>query len=338
MTMSNHRENPDMKTDEALETLLSQATVRPAPGADAEATVRRTVQAEWQGMVRTRKRRARAVRFAMAATFLLAAFVAIDAFRGTVVPAAHVADIDRSHGPVYLLGERSELHETPDLTSVVAGQTVVTGKGAGIGFAMVSGTSVRLDQGVRVEFIDTQTVHLHSGRIYVDSRPAQSADHPSGGLLVRTNHGDVRHLGTQFIAQVEDRLLAVSVREGKVAIDGRFHDATVSTGQLVSIRGSQRPSVANVPRFGEHWKWAEAMAPSADFDGRSVKDFLEWVSRETGLSLEFESSRAEQLARDENLNGEIDSPPMNALRVWMMGVDLDWRIDDGVILISETDH
>jgi hypothetical protein len=69
-----------------------------------------------------------------------------------------------------------------------------------------------------------------------------------------------------------------------------------------------------------------------------VLELLEWVSRETGLQLRFESAGAEELARKELLKGEIDAPPTNALRLWMMSVDLDWRIDDGVIYVSETDH
>ncbi len=330
MNMTNDTDQLDMTTDAALETLLRQASPRPVPNADDEAAVRRAVHAEWQGVVRRTRRRTWTVRFGLAATVVLAAFLAVDALRDGQDMPVEVASIDRSFGSIYLLGDRSELRETKELVSIVAGQTVVTGRHSGVGFVLNSGVSLRVDANARIEFLEEDVVQLHSGRVYVDSQ--------SGALLIRTEHGDVTPLGTQYITRVDDRQLSVAVREGKVTITGRFHDAIASTGQQVSLRGSQRPSIANVARHGELWAWAEATAPSADFDGKSVKEFLEWVSRETGLALRFSSTDAEELANERTLNGRIDTAPMNALRVWMMGVDLEWRVDGGAIIISEKEH
>ena len=37
--------------------------------------------------------------------------------------------------------------------------------------------------------------------------------------MIGTPYGDVRHLGTQYVASVKDGLLQVAVREGSVAVD-----------------------------------------------------------------------------------------------------------------------
>ena len=333
-------DNQDMPatSDGALEALLKEAGPRPLPAADTISTARDAVRQEWQSVVARRRRRSKLLGFAAAASVLIALFLVYDGMGPAEVPALRVADIERSFGSIYLLGEQSELQERNDLLSVVTGQTVVTGRQSGIGFAMFDGTSLRVDAGTRIEFVGPQTVFLHNGRVYIDAGTVQG-DAP--GLRIESAHGSVTHLGTQYIASVDSRELAVSVREGKVSVDGNFHDATVLPGQQISLRGSRRPARVNVPLSGEHWQWVEAMSPRADFEGRSVYELLQWVSRETGLELNWESPGAKQYALDATLRGTgaaIDTAPTNALRFWMKGLDLDWRIEGGMIYIRETNQ
>jgi len=335
--MSNDRQ-VETSGDDRLEALLRRAEPRPKPSQTDAAQVREVVRAEWQQVVKRRGTRQQVTRFAIAASVVLAAFLVFNTFRSSDPVDVRIADIEQSFGSIFLLGDRSELRETNHLPEIRSGQTIVTGAGSGMGLELVGGSSVRVDERTRIEFVRETELFLHSGRVYVDSRPSGAIGYTNDRLEIRTPHGVVRHVGTQFIAAVVDAGLSVSVREGSVGIEGRYHDATVQTGQQVKLLGRQRPTVLNVAPFGEHWSWTEAMAPGRDFDGRRVLELLEWVSRETGLQLRFESAGAEELARKELLKGEIDAPPTNALRLWMMSVDLDWRIDDGVIYVSETDH
>ncbi len=319
----------NLQSDKELESLLSQAGPRPVPPAEDVAAARELVRDEWQSVV-GRRRRNRLLGFAAAATLVVAAIVSFDMLQTPDAPAAQIATIERSFGSIYLLGDRSELREIDDLISVMQGQTVVTGSNSGVAFNFGNDLSLRSDARTRIEFVDPATVYLHDGRVYVDAAAAGRTN-----LRIESEYGVVEHIGTQYMMTVDKRELMVSVREGKVAIEGSYHDATVVPGKRVRLSGTRRPDFANVPLSGEHWQWVEALAPSADFDGRSVHEFLEWVSRETGLLLEFESPAAERLALAETLNGRIDTAPTDALRVWMMGIDLDWRIEGGVIYISE---
>ena len=319
-----------MQSDKELESLLSQANPRPVPTDENVAAARERVRDEWKSVV-GRRRRNRLIGVAAAAMIVVAAFLSVDTPQTPGGPAPQFATIERSFGSIYVLGERSELQEIDDLMSVTAGQTVVTGSQSGVAFAFAGGPGLRIDARTRIEFVDSSTVFLHDGRVYVDAGGTQHAE-----LRIDSEHGVVRHIGTQYMMTVDKRTLSVSVREGEVAIKGSFHDATVLPGKRVRLSGTRRPDVANVPLSGEHWRWVEALAPSADLYDRSVHEFLEWVSRETGLVLEFESPGAKQLALTATLNGQIDTAPRDALRVWMMGIDLDWRLEGGVIYISET--
>ena len=322
---------------ETLEELLRHAEPRPVPPAEAEAIARAEVRDAWLATVNRRKRQRRAVYYAMAATVVLGAFAAFNLFRVPVPVASQVASIDRSVGPVYVLGERAELHETGALSAIMSGQTVVTGAGAGLAVAWGDGGSLRLDERTRVEFTDVESIFLQEGRVYFDSRGATLAARDEGDdspiMQLRTALGEVTHIGTQYMARVDDDGLVVSVREGEVVIEGDYYDHKAHSGQQVTLRGRERPSVLGIPSAGGDWTWIEETTPVVDVDGRNLLEFLAWVSRELGLQLEFVGD-AEAVARDAILRGSIESRPADALRLRLASAALDWHIDEGVIYVG----
>ena len=152
-------------------------------------------------------------------------------------------------------------------------------------------------------------------------------------FALHTEHGTVRHVGTQFMAAVATDAIVVSVREGRVAIAGTRYDQDASAGQQVTLTGSQQPSVLSIGGYGAAWDWIGRTTPAAAVDGRTLHEFLSWVCREMGLELRFEG-QAEAIARDAVLKGTIDTGPAEALRLRLATAALDWRIDEGVIYIS----
>ena len=337
--MSNASEKISIRDDKLVEELLGHAAPRPAPPAEDEAVVRDAVLAEWQtvtGRIRTRRR---ATQFAVAATVLVGLALSFVALRVGEVPAVQVATIDRSHGSIYLLGERSELQEMTGLDAISAGQIVVTGEEAGVGFAWGHGGSLRVDENTRVEFSSADSVYLRYGRVYFDSRTTRAMTAATkSGLQIDTDHGSVSHLGTQYMTFTDTDRLQISVREGEVEIDGNYVEAaTAAEGQQLTLRGAARPTIVNFNGYGEAWDWVEATAPAADIDGKTVHEFLLWVGRETGLKIAYESPAAEQKARDGILRGSVDMLPRDELRFRMSGEDLDYRIQGGAINVSIID-
>lgn len=323
---------------EALEDLLRHASPRPTPSKGDEAAVRAAVHQEWRELTGKRQTRRRLVRYAMAAAVLIGVFAGFNLFRGPTVAAIQVATIEKNIGPVYLLGEEAELRETGDLANIMSGQVIVTGSNAGLSIAWGSGGSIRIDENSRVEFTDRRSVFLEAGRVYFDSQsaPMIAGSDASGtpGVTLRTEFGEIEHLGTQYMTEIDADTLIISVREGQVAIDGTYHDHVASPGQQVRLRGTLQPSVLSISGYGEAWAWVNRTTPTADVEGKSLHEFLTWVCRELGLELEFEG-RAESVARDAILKGRIDTEPAEALRLRLAMAALDWRIDEGVIYISE---
>ncbi len=326
-----------MSEHDALDDILRHAQPRPVPAPEGLAAAKAAVRQDWLDATQQRSARRRMLGLALAATVVLAAFIAVNLVTKPVVPPVHVATIEKSFGPVYLLGEQAELSPTGDLGGIVSGQTIVTGSAAGLALAWGNGGSVRIDQGTRIRFEDTQSVTLEEGRVYFDSRRTLVAGIDAGDVpafVVHTAHGTLQHLGTQYMAKVEPATLVVSVREGSVIIDGRFFEQTVAAGQQATVSGPQRPAVLSISRSGPAWDWVSRTAPPADVDGRTLYEFLTWVSREMGLELKFEG-QSETVAREAVLRGTVDTEPADALRLRLATAALSWRIEGDSIYISD---
>lgn len=325
--------------DNALEDLLRHTSPRPVPAAEDIVAAKAVLRDEWRNLTAQRRRHRRLVGCAVAATILVAAFAGFNMFRAPVVATAQVASIEKSFGSVYLLGEQSELRETLDLSAVLSGQTILTGDGAGLALAWGTGGSLRVDEGTRIRFTDTRAVFLEQGRVYFDSTPMLLANFNAGNsptFIVETGLGEVRHIGTQYMTEVDGDKLIVSVREGQVSVDGRYRDHDVSSGQQATFTGQQRPSILSVSRSGEMWDWLQRTTPVADVDGKTMHEFLVWVCREMGLDLQFEG-QAEAIAREAILKGKIDTLPVDAMRYRLATADLQSRIDGGTVYISDDD-
>jgi len=325
---------------DAVEALLEQAAPRPAPPTRDEQLVRDAVYAEWQSVTGKHRTRQHIIRFAIAATVILAVAVSFNAFRVTGVAPVEVATISKDHGSIYLLGDQSELRELQDLTTIFAGQTVETGNDSGIGLAWGNGGSLRVDENTRVEFRSATSVYLVSGRVYFDSQTMAAisgGDGATPGLVIETDYGSVTHLGTQYMTTVDSGTLTVSVREGQVDVNGHY---TAYAGQEMELVGGAQPSVTNISSSSAEWAWVETTAPTLDFSGKSSYDFLKWVGRETGHTVVFDGSEAEQIARSGDLIGSIENlDPRTELEIRMRGEDLNVEFDPdgGTINVSAID-
>lgn len=325
-------------SDESLERLLARATPRPVPGSHDARLMRNAVHAEWQSVIRKRRRYRRTVALAIAASVVTAIGLVLNTLRVPGPDRTAVATVARSFGSLYTVGQQSELHVAEQLAELRAGETILTDGDSGVALAWNTGGSLRIDASTRITFASDTEIELHSGRVYFDSDPF-GADNGStaGPLAIRTQFGIVSHLGTQYMAATDGRSLAVSVREGRVAIDGSRHDATAAAGQQLRLTDTGRPVVVAVSPYGEPWAWVENTAPPIEMDGRNLHDFLRWAARESGLELRFADPAAEQIATTTILKGRVDAAVREAVSIRLQTTDLEARIEDGVISVSRSD-
>jgi ferric-dicitrate binding protein FerR (iron transport regulator) len=235
---------------------------------------------------------------------------------------------------------------SPDATgwAVAAGSTVETASAEGGGepgrlaLSMTSGASLRLDAGTRLCLASAERVELTRGAVYVD----RGADRGGRPLAVATPAGVFHELGTQFEVRVEgdgaEAITRLRVREGRVALDGGGAQGTAAVvataGEELIVRADGSLVHGEVANHGPAWDWVVATAPMLEIEGLTVRAFLDWIARETGLRIEFADPDAAALADKVTLHGSIAHLTLpEALDPVLSSAGLDHRVSDGTLVI-----
>jgi ferric-dicitrate binding protein FerR (iron transport regulator) len=194
-----------------------------------------------------------------------------------------------------------------------------------------SGTALRLDRGTTLRVQSVQSVELVHGAVYVDN-----AGGSGRSIEIRTPHGTVRDIGTQFEARLIGSRLRVRVRSGLVEVsDGHGTmsgdagtEITAGTGALLRARASV---------YGPDWDWIAEVAPAVDIEieGRPLAAFLTHVSREHGWTLRYASPIVERTAAETILHGSVEGlTGEQALATVVPASGLRYALQDGVLTLS----
>jgi len=334
--MDSNKEIDELRTDEAFAELLGKASPRPPPPASDETMIREAVHAEWQQVAGGHVRRRNITTFALAASVLLAVFATLNSLRQPVVDISdlQMATIEKQFGEVRV---NSLPASSAQVAAIEGGDLLETGDDSGIALGWHDGGSLRLDENTIVVFEAENQIYLQQGRIYFDSESSplssQIANTNVVDLQIRTEHGVIRHLGTQYMTSVDADELVVSVRDGVVSIVGNV-TARALAGQQFAITSSGELAPGETNGVDD-WEWIEKSTPAVNLDGRLVSEALDWVSRESGRQIRYASDEAKSLAQDATLAGNYDMEPTLAMKLFIQTVDLNAEIDDEVIVVSE---
>lgn len=342
--MNDHPNPGNGSGEEPVESLLRLASSRPEPSDTDREAIRTHVQGEWQKVAAKRKFRRRAWPLSVAASAVLAVtLVVLNQDQPSIsTNLQEVALVERITGHVEVSG-----NQTPEnaatvrkQTPIFVGQKLNTAADSGMALVFASGISLRIDQLTEVDMIGENTLKLEAGRIYVDTHadtPATQTVTPSR-FEILTDKGAIRHLGTQYMVGIDDELLSVSVRNGNVQVIAEEVDGPstvyVSNGMSLSFGSDGAPDVSETDVFGPQWQWAENLGAGFVLDSRTIAEFLEWVARETGFAISYESENARAVAEETVLHGTIDLPAREALDVVLKTSDLTATMAQGEITIK----
>ncbi|MCZ6912515.1 MAG: FecR family protein, partial [Proteobacteria bacterium] len=248
-----------------------------------------------------------------------------------------IATIEKQYGDISV---NSRIANADKVATIEGGAVVETGSESGLALGWHDGGSLRIDENTMVVFEAVNQIYLEYGRVYFDSEQGPLSSRPAKRgaveLSIRTDLGVLRHLGTQYMAQVGADALVISVRDGVVSIDGKVM-RRASAGQQFAISASGSLSIS-VTNGIDDWEWVEKSAPPVDLEGRLIADALAWVASESGYKVHYDSAGAESVASEEKLRGfppSMDIEPTRALDLFMQTVDLNARIEGELIVISE---
>jgi ferric-dicitrate binding protein FerR (iron transport regulator) len=328
--------------DDELARLLAHASPRARPRREAQTAAYETLRAEWLELT-ARRRRGRIAFGVAAAALLIGVAVVLGTLRAPVdaVLAAPLATIERIEGSqVSWRDEHSTARTiTGEADIVRVGQSLSTGAESRAALSWRDGGSLRLDENTRVDLVSERSVRLVTGDLYFDSAaeqpaPGRTAAVPIEKLGVETPAGRIVHVGTQFMLSVDAGEVVLSVREGQVRLSGDGFEITVNSGEQLDIDANGVRARRSIESYDTSWNWAQEIAPQPNMDGRTERDILSWVARETGRRIVYDSPATEASTRVSIVRGLDKRSPTNLLAILPVITDLDVEIRDDVIVVS----
>lgn len=299
------------ESDDRVGALLRLTGRRPAVPVDRAERVQAAVRAHWQAEVDRRSRRrwvTTAAVLATAATLVLAAGLGFWRREGPSPARGPVGRVEVVSGPASMgPASRGAWASTATVRSgepVAPGSELATEERGRLAIRLVSGESVRLDEGTRVRVLSGRTLAVDRGAVYVDSGGEDGRLHDP--IEIRTPLGSIRDIGTQFEVRILDTSVRVRVREGSVSVDRPAGGLEVAAGHELEVQEDGRIDRRRLATFGADWAWVAEVLPAMDLEGRSLREFLEWVARESGRRLRLASPELAASASTITLNGSIE--------------------------------
>lgn len=316
--------------------LLEGAGRRPSVPEEELAGVRAVARERWLAMVNAERDHSRFGRrttvLALAASLLLAVALGwwlMPEWNGPPTETVATVELVRGH---LTSGDAGAAPGSP----LAAGSVLETGRGSsGAALRLLGAQSVRLDADTRVRLVSNARFELERGAVYVDTHDA------AGGraIEVETAFGVVRDIGTQFLIRLGEggsEQLTVQVREGEVVFEAPEVRRAARAGQgLIVRRGSREIETVGIDLHGDAWDWIETVTPAMDIEGAPLSAYLEWVSRETGRELRYETPGLAEVAESIELSGSIAGlTPEQSLEI-LPGSGLGHRIENGWLLVEQ---
>jgi hypothetical protein len=291
---------PQPNDDLDIAGLLQQTGGRNVPPAHLHDAVWAIVHADWRDMVRERTRRQRRILGrSLAAGVGAVTCGALLAFNAMYSPAMPVATIVRIDGRLIASSSDGPMPSIAVGEAIVAGEALRTDAHSRAALRWPAGLSLRMDHDTTIKVASPSKIALISGALYVDGSDSEA-------LSIESALGTVRHLGTQYMVLAQPDALEISIREGRVSIDGRASSLVGSAGERIRMRATGAVERTTLTSTDTSWNWAIASAPAFQIDNQSLVAFLEWFSRQTGRPVVFESPQAKSAAARVILRGSIE--------------------------------
>lgn len=316
--------------------LIHAAGRRPPPPREDYERVLAASRVAWQNKVRSRKRRRW---YALAASLAIisgtaAVLLALQPMTPVPVAAMVVAD-----GNIAFFSDDSGTWEPlPGAgTELLAGSRLRAGADGRAALAMSGGGSLRINASTEVLLGERGVVELASGMLYFDSESREGAD----AIEIVTPFGVVRDIGTQFEVRSTPSSLRVRVRTGEVELRSPLAaEFQSSAGREFELSANGALQLGEIAPDDDDWAWTAALAVAPATQGGSVLGYLQWIARESGKSLEFDSPNTELGAQFVSWNADTRGlTPLQVLDSIAATSDFIYELrDDGAILIRRREQ
>lgn len=322
--------------EDRLKALLRLAGRRPAATADMTQRTFAVAHREWLQVVTKRKRRRWSFGLgALAAATVLVAGLGLRLEPSRAEPPLIVATLENQIGVLRRASTLEDESALPPLRvgdGLAIGETLESVDDSRAALRLSNGASLRLGSATRIRIESATLFRLVSGQLYLDS----DSSLPSDSVSVDTPLGVIQEIGTQFEVRVLEGDVRVRVREGVAALrQGEAIFETRRGGELSIDEGGSVTRRQLLP-YGDEWRWILEIAPSFELEGNQLGSFLEWVSRETGRDVGFDSVQLKVASSGILLHGSVEGlSPQQALESVLPTCGLTFRRVQGRIEIRD---
>jgi hypothetical protein len=332
--------------EDPVATIIRLAGRRPVASDEARARVYAAVHATWQWSLpaqpRSRSAQSRSPRSASTLLWLAAAAsvaaiaVSVAILRSpgrTADPVVATLQSVRGGSSIERAGERGwqpTALGVPAESELRAGDALRTAADGRAVLALAQNVSLRVHADTELVFRADDRIDLERGTVYLDSGARQ---HAGVAVHLRTPLGEVWDTGTQFELHAGDTSLRIRVREGAVRFEGSDRSLDSGAGDELLIPAQGEAVRAHISTYDDAWGWVAELAsfrPEGDY---SAATLLEWISRETGRALQYDSATTRAHAEALRLHGAEGLSPVETLDVVAATTDLQYEIDSNAIVV-----
>jgi len=224
---------------------------------------------------------------------------------------------------------KTDSHNTPLKAgnAIYAGQEINTANSL-LEIRWKNSGILKVNQDTQIIFIDSNEILLIKGAIYFDS------NHQSN-IRIRTTHGLLNDIGTQFETRTGSQDLSVYVREGKVKFENEHSNSLfIPSGKALHLhQGNTR--ILDIDKEKNPWIWADAMDGNINFDNHTMAEVLAWLAEREGWTLEFKTNIDQQHAERDRLHGQFKTTDSRKLLEQLAMVsDMRYQITNNILLVS----
>jgi len=248
-------------------------------------------------------------------------------------PVYNIAQSIDIQGQIQISQDNSNWQNLDNDKTISPGDYLKTKKNNRLMVSLFNGNEFRVDENTHFMVESNNHLKLISGQIYVDS-DSTGGHHK---LTIETPLGKVNHIGTQYSVSFIEEQLQVGVRDGLVLVSSdSISQAELSKGRNLVLNVEGQAIYSDIESYDPLWQWTQKITGGFAIQGQSLSDYLQWVSRETGYPIKWQSDNVRNKASSIKLSGSIIGIlPLDSLDVIIPTTRLKYSLDDNKIYIHD---
>lgn len=196
-----------------------------------------------------------------------------------------------------------------------------------------TGGNLRIKNNSQLVINGNNEFTLSYGAVYFESDLTAENKSP---ISITTLYGTIQDIGTQFEVSTEKSTLQINVREGLVNLTQAQtqEEVSVVAGNQLNINELGESQTLKISSHDPQWQWVNKIAPKFMLENKSLYEFLNWVAREYGLNLSFDSEHNKKLSQMLILHGDIDGLTLSqALTTVLSTTEFGYELQDNQLTV-----